>query len=389
MKRYVVLAGEKSGDSHAAALVEAMREQEPLSSFFGVAGVAMRQAGVVPWLCVEQLSQMGFVDVIKALPQLICHFRRIKRQILEGQFDAVLFIDYPGFNLRMARALRRAGYRGRLIHYIAPTVWAHGRGRIDQMARDLDLLLVILPFEPDCFSASSLPVHYVGHPTKERLANLSPDLTWRQQVGIPEELPLIAFFPGSRPAELRRHLPLMLQVWCQIQPSLSKSYRLAISCSEESWKPLIEAELQKANVPIGEKAYLVGGDGSRQKALMEEAHVALAKSGTVALELALLGCPSVLIYRTRSIDRWIARYLLRLELPYYSLPNLLMGRELFPEHIARGCEPVAIAADMCRLLSDREAATHCREGCRALQLLLGESAPSRKAAQFILQSLIA
>lgn len=381
MLRYFILAGEKSGDQHAACLVKAIREKQPLSSFCGIAGPAMRLAGVIPYLAAEKLSVMGFFDVIKALPALAYHFLSIRRAILQGGFDAVIFIDYPGFNLRMALSLRKKGYRGKLFQYIAPTVWAHGKKRIETMSSTLDGLMTILPFEKSCFSHCSLPVEYVGNPVAEACQIASYDTQWRQKNGLPLNKRLIACYPGSRLAEIRRNLPIMLEAWQLAKYEEKQDDRLVICSSCALCRSLIEQTVHRS--PFSDRISIIdAASGSFE--LMKEAHAALAKSGTVTLELALHGCPSVVLYKTTSFDRFIARRLLKVNLAFFSLPNIILGKRVFNEHIQEGCDPLAIAGDLQRAMTDEAYRYEVKQQCAEVKKLLGDLSPSQRAAEFIL-----
>jgi lipid-A-disaccharide synthase len=200
-----VFAGEKSGDLHGGHLLRELFSIRPDARVCGVGGPSMREAGLSCMLPMEKFQVMGFVDVFIALPRLMRQFFAVKNYILRTQPPAVLLIDYPGFNLRLAASLRKAGFKGRICHYICPSVWAWGKKRIPQMANTLDMLFSILPFEKSYFSETSLPVHYVGHPLVAAVSNYR-----RRPLDDFSDGKVLALFPGSRRKELERNLFVQL-----------------------------------------------------------------------------------------------------------------------------------------------------------------------------------
>jgi lipid-A-disaccharide synthase len=302
----------------------------------------------------ESLAVMGFLDVLKALPKIARLFFSLRKKILALNPKAFVGIDYPGFNLRMHQSLRKQGYQGKQIHYICPSVWAWRRGRIQKMEKSLDLLLTLLPFEPDCFKNTSLPVEYVGHPLTEPIANFRPDPTFRKRFGFAETDKILALFPGSRKVEVERNLPLMRKAAAQIEdPHL----RVVVS----------------QDLPAEENYQL-----------MKHAHLALAKSGTVALELALHKTPTVVQYAIGPLDTFLATQIFRIHLPYYSLPNLILQKELFPELFGPRLTEQTLAARAKELWFEKGKRNAIIAGCSALWEVLGNRPASRIAAEHIL-----
>jgi lipid-A-disaccharide synthase len=342
-----ILAGEPSGDLHGARLIEELLKLNPGLKIAAVAGPRMR---AFPIECVEpmeSLQVMGFVDVALALPRMIRLFFSIRKKILALEPKAFVGIDYPGFNLRMHESLRKKGFSGRLIHYICPTVWAWGKGRIPKMAKNLDLLLTLFPFEPACFAGTGLKAEYVGHPLTEAVAN------YRGAAGSEK---ILALFPGSRKKEVERNLPIMRKVASRLQ-ELDPELKIVIS------------DAKKENYQ-----------------LMRQAHLAIAKSGTVALELALHKTPTVVIYAIKPWDVWIATKVFRINLPYYSMPNILLQKEVFPELFGPNLTEEALYEHAKRLwFGDRSSA---KKDCDAIWSYLGNGRASAVAAKKILDSSI-
>lgn len=270
---------------------------------------------------------MGITDVIKALPKLYKTFRKLKKWILKEQPDAVVFIDYAEFNLLMAKALRKKGFRGKLIHYVSPSVWAWRKSRIKQLAATLDHLLTILPFEKAYFKQTSLPVTYVGHP-------LAKTVIKQEKLDLPQGT--VALFPGSRVSEIKRNLPLQL--------AAAKGKPVAVSVARAGLKPLIHSLAPEALLVPGEKRSL----------LMSSCQAAIATSGTITFELALHNVPTVVTYKLSAINYFLGRHVFRIHIPYFSLPNLISQKELFPEFIHSRIFAHEVANSLDRLIEGKQ-----------------------------------
>jgi lipid-A-disaccharide synthase len=303
---------------------------------------------------------MGFIDVLLALPRIWLRFRRAVRAIEQSQPSVVVTIDYPGFNLRLARTLRKRGFTGKLVHYVCPSVWAWGKRRIPLMARTLDLLLCILPFECALFQGTPLKTLFVGNPIAQRV---------RGERGQEKDAePLIALFPGSRAHEIRRNLPYMLRA-CERFPA-----RIAVSATQEA---VVRQYLRGAAVELV--------PASETSALMRRAHFAMAKSGTVTLELALHRVPTVVIYAVSFLDYLIAYHILRIRLPYYALPNVIAGREVFPELIGPRLTDQSLKTALARITLE---SPRIEQACEQLATQLEDKSPSKEAAQALLPFLL-
>jgi lipid-A-disaccharide synthase len=346
MDTIFIVAGEGSADTLGAGLLEAL---PPNLRVVGIGGPKMRATGMEVIFPMEKLQVMGFVDVALALPRLIFLFRKTVRAILKIQPNVVVTIDYPGFNLRLARCLRKKGFRGKICHYICPSVWAWGKKRIPLMEKNLDLLLSVLPFEKKYFT--SLRVEYIGHPLVQQIVpNTAP----------PQ--PLIALFPGSRSHEIKKNLPYMVQLQ-QAFPG----YDFVISCAHEKLRPL----LQHQPIPV------------LSPTEMKKLHpvLAVAKSGTVTLELALQEIPTVVIYAISWLDTFIARHIFHIFLPYYALPNLIAQKLIFPELIGPALNLESLCREVKSLLENPSATI---AACKTLKSQLGKENSNKRAAQLIL-----
>ncbi len=353
-----LVAGEPSGDLHGAALIQKLLQLDPTLRIHAVAGPRMRE---YPIHCVERmenLAVMGFTDVVTALPKIGCLFFSLRRKILECAPKAVITIDYPGFNLRLQRSLSKKNYAGKQIHYICPTVWAWGKKRIKLMAQHLDLGLSILPFEPACFANTPLQMEYVGHPLTSAVSNHITDPHFLTKYGFSPSDKILALFPGSRQKEIERNLPLMLKAASQLQKQ-DPHLRIAIS--------------QRTIAP------------SDTYNLMKHAHLALAKSGTVTLELALHKTPTVVQFAIKPIDVFLATKVFKINLSFYSLPNLILQEEAFPELFGPNLTPNTLLQKAEYLWFDEEKRTASKKSCDKLWNILGSQDASFCAAQQIVE----
>ncbi|MBA3238561.1 MAG: lipid-A-disaccharide synthase [Parachlamydiaceae bacterium] len=384
--RLFLFAGEPSGDLHGSHLLEKLQKQMPSAEFFGIGGPKMRSLGFEGEFKMEDFAVMGFSDVFYNLSRLIRQFNQISRNLVENNPTGVILIDYPDFNLRLAARLRKRGYKGKIIHYISPTVWAWRKGRIHTMARNLDLLLTIYPFEADCYKESSLPVTYVGNPLVEYLSHYEYDERWKEKCNIPADLPVVALFPGSREHEILRNLPLMLQAVRLLLEHDGIPRTIAISCKGVKEAVYISQQVAALNLP--EEAKILTVPHTFTYELMRDCHVAIAKSGTVTLELALHHRPTVVIYQLSALNYFIAQYCMRLNLPYYCMANILLGKELFPECIGRHVSPQTIFEHLEKLDRSGVDRSVCLRGCQVLSTVLHGADASEKAAKAVARGLM-
>jgi len=370
-----ICAGEASGDLYGAQLLQALYAVCPNLNVKGVGGPKMRATGMDCFMPMEKLAVMGCVDVFFNLPQLISYFKAVKKEILATQPRVLVCIDFPSFNLRLANALYKKRLPTKRIHYICPAVWAWGKGRIPKMERILDCLLVVFPFEPNLFSQETLRLLYVGHPVISQIASHKYDDHWKEKCGIPVHKPILSIFPGSRKKEVMRNFPLQLNAAKRIQhryPDLV----IAISCFDKAFLPLLDK-----NCVIVDSQY--------SYELMRASHLSITTMGTVVLELALHCVPTVATFSLHSIDLFIARRLLRIDLPYYALPNIVKQREIFPELVGHFCTEEAIYEKGVELFGDKDKRSICIEQCRDIKKILGEKNASLESVKVILEYLYA
>lgn len=344
-----LVAGEPSGDAHGAALVRALRARAPELRIAGRGGPAMHGAvagtggRLVNWT--DEAAVVGLWEVLRKYGWFREQFRRVQTEIREQRPAAVVLIDYPGFNLRLASALRqRDGYEGRIIYYISPQVWAWHRGRIPMMARRLDLMICIFPFEQKIFEGAGLRTVFAGHPLVEQIAAEEA-----VHSGISRDPALVGLFPGSRGREVRKIFPVLLEaarVLRRTRPE--RGLRFAAPATSEARAN----ELRALATRFPEVACDVLPPGSA-RGLMRRAAVGLVASGTATVEAALCGLPFAVVYRVAPLTYWVGRAVVRV--PFLGMVNLLAEREIAREFIQGAARPEALAAEVLRLLEDPDA----------------------------------
>ncbi|MGV3531091.1 MAG: lipid-A-disaccharide synthase, partial [Chthoniobacteraceae bacterium] len=313
MKLYLV-AGEHSGDARGAELMRSLQAHAttPLE-FHGIGGPEMQAIAGAHLLDWTAEAVVGLWDVLKKYGYFRAQFARILEEISKVQPRALILIDYPGFNLRLARAVRKQYPGIRIIYYISPQVWAWNRGRIPKMAQYLDLMLCIFPFEKELYETSGLRTEFVGHPMLDTLAS--------KRTGVEREKDLIALLPGSRGKEVRKIFPVMLKAARLLQDS-QPSLRFAAAAASTEMQALME-ELRSA-ARLDEDACPITLRTSHE--LMQRATVGMVASGTATLESAFCGMPMVILYRVAWVTWVIGKRLVRV--PFLGMPNILAGREV-------------------------------------------------------------
>ena len=371
MKIYFV-AGEASGDEHGAALMRALRELAPEIVFHGRGGPRMAAiAGdrFANWI--DAAGVVGLWEVAKHYGYFRAEFAKTLDEISRINPEAVVLIDYPGFNLRLARTLRERLPRLKIIYYISPQVWAWNRGRITKMARFLDLMLCIFPFEAELYNASGLRTIFVGHPMIESLAQRRTG-----EIRVPN---LVGLFPGSRVREIRKNFPVMLRAAAEIVAQRNEVH-FEVAAASTSLAREIEAVLARS--AQRERFRVVTGESA---GTMQRAAAGLVASGTATLESAFFGMPFVLVYKVSWPTYFAARLIMRTR--FLGMPNVLADREIVPEFLQHEARPKPIAYALLRLMTDDATRQQMLREFDAVIAKLGESGASVKAALAILQEL--
>jgi lipid-A-disaccharide synthase len=342
-------AGDPSGDLHGAALAHALKRLWPEATLFGLGGPRMAAAGVELMADPAKLAVMGFVEVAGRIPYFMRLFRRVRTAMETRRADLVIPIDYPGFNLRLARAARSAKIP--VLYYIAPQVWAWHRSRIRQLAEDTDRIAVVLPFEERIFREAGARATFVGHP----LLDAPPPGTRQalcRQLNIEEHRPILALFPGSRPQEVARHMAIFVET------------AIRVRAQHSDIQPVVAVS---SAVPARAYEGLPFPRTPDSWDLLWHAHAALVKSGTTTLEAALARTPMAIAYRTHPLTYWLARRLV--EVDHIGLVNLVAGKRLVPEFLQDEATPAALAPALLSLIRtdrpDRDAALEGLDRVRA------------------------
>ena len=366
-----IFSGESSGDLHGEALLKSLYALNPHLNIMGVGGPRMRKAGLQNLLQMEQFQVMGFIDVFLAFPKIARHFYFLAKEILKANPKIVVFIDYPGFALRLEKYLKKNGFQGKITHYICPSIWAWGKKRIPLMENTLDILFSIFPFEKNYFTPT-FRVEYIGHPLVSRIQeHFYKPLPWAYGKKV------ISLFPGSRKKEIARNLPLQLKALKKLLEKDSESIG-AISLSQENFTPLFLQYLTAEGLTLGESIRLVSASESYE--LMANSFMALAKSGTVTLELALHKIPTVVIYGISALDLFIAKDLLRISLPFYCIVNISAQKEVFKELIGPNATEENLSKEAEKLFEDSNYRQEKIQLCQEVALSLGNSRASENAA---------
>lgn len=359
-QRLYILTGEPSGEAHAARVVERIRDQWPEVEIRGMGGDAMEAQGVDLLEHVSNTAIMGFAEVVTKLGFIRTLMVRVKADILAFRPDRILIVDYPGFNLRMARWAREQGFP--VDMYIGPQVWAWKRRRVHAMARDLDRLSVILPFEKAAYVGVDLNVDFVGHPLLDvpPLPPVDESATrpWREARNLPLDRPILALLPGSRPQEIRRMLPIFLEA-ARFLPDHVPVVAGAPGRSRSDYE---------TDIPV------LFGDTAD---LYRHAAVGLITSGTATLEAALAELPQVVAYRTSAITYALARAFSRVQ--FISLVNLILDREAVPERIQGQCTTEVLARTLQSILAP-EGQRNQKEQYAHLRTALGSAGAADQVA---------
>jgi len=341
-KRFALIAGELSGDILGAALIVALMARYPDAIFYGVAGPRMIAAGCKPIASIEELSVMGFAEVIKVLPRILKLRRSVIERFSQDRPDCVIGIDAPDFNLTVERRLREQGIK--TVHMVSPTVWAWRQSRVKGIAKSVDLILCLFPFEPKFYAAHDVPAAYIGHPLADELNDQTAQVAARRALGIREEGPLVAVLPGSRSGELKYLGETFAQTATWLQQRLP-GVRFVTPVA----KPKLRAGMEQAiaqHAPGVEWTLL---DGQSREA-MRAADVVLLASGTATLECLLLGRPMVVSYRASFLAKVILRWIGLLKTQFVSLPNILSPKPVVAELLQEEATPALLGHEVLYLL---------------------------------------
>ena len=360
--KFFVIAGEASGDMHGANLLKEISALNPKAEFEGFGGERLKNSGMKVLRSMDKLNFMGFVEVVKNYPTIRENFKVCKQAMIENKPDAIILIDYPGFNLRIAKWAKKRGIR--VFYYISPQVWAWKESRVKQMKKNIDRLMVILPFEKEFFAKHGMAVDFVGHP-------LIDEIELRNRTFEVKQENIIALLPGSREQEIKHILPKMLSIQEQFP-----EYHFIIGKAPGRTKAFYQTRFNLGNV-------LVSEEGTYK--LLSRSKAALVGSGTATLETALLKVPQVVCYKANSVSVKIAKALIKV--PYISLVNLILDRPAVKELIQAELNSNSIVAELKTLLENDKAIDKMQRAYEELWNKLGGTGASESAAKLIVDDL--
>jgi lipid-A-disaccharide synthase len=371
-------AGETSGDLHGGTLCRALRDLEPGLGLVGMGGPRMAAAGMEVVADPTARAVVGTSEAVGRLPGLYRAYRALVRRLREAPPRALVVIDFPEFNMRLARQARRAGVP--VIFFIPPQVWAWRRGRVRLIARLASRVLAVFPFEPPLYEAAGVAVEFVGHPLLDVLPVGLDRPDARSALALAPDQPVVGLFPGSRREEVSRLLPAMLDAARRLaEPSETKTPRFLLGLAPSVDRALVESLVGTSRAAGGPAVEVLP---QRTYELMAAADVILIASGTATLEAALLGAPMVVCYRVSRFTEGISRLLIRI--PWISLPNIVAGRAVVPELLQDDATGELLAAEARRLLVEPAAAAAQRAAFADLRGRLGEPGVGRRAARAVL-----
>jgi lipid-A-disaccharide synthase len=367
-----VVAGEASGDARGAELMRALIERVPDVEFIGAGGREMRQLGGEPIFDWADEAVVGLWDVLKKYGYFRRQFHRMLAEIAQAKPDALVTIDYPGFNMRLARAAKARMPGLRTIHYVSPQVWAWHRGRISKMAKFLDLMLCLFPFELPLYADAGLRAVCVGHPLLDSLAAKKRDQS--------REPSLVALLPGSRSKEVRKIFPIMVQAAASLRAE-RPSLRFEAAAASETLAAAMRSILHTHDVDEEFCAITLRSAHD----LMQRASAGMVCSGTATLESTFFGLPMVILYKVAWLTWAVGSRLVKI--PWIGLPNVLAGREIAREFLQNNAKPAAIAEEVLRLLDDAQVRESQQLAQAAVIASLGERGAAKRAAEAIAQAL--
>ena len=372
MAKILISAGEASGDIHAAAVTAALKRIDSTTEVFGMGGDELRAAGGEVLFDIKDHGVMGFVEVIKKLPDLFKLRREFARVMDERKPDCLVVVDYPGFNMKLAKLAHDKGIP--VVSYIAPSAWAWNKGRAKNVAKIVDKVACIFPFEYDVYKEAGAPVEFVGHPLVDIVHPTMERAEAEAWVGKEPGRPLVLLMPGSRLMEIERMLDVILE-GAKLLKKQMPQVQFAMPRAGTIPLEMLQSKIQASGLEVK----ITEGHNYD---LFSVADLALATSGTVTLEAAMCGLPSVILYRTSAITAFIARRVINI--PNIGLPNIVAGRQILPELLQEELTPAKLAATAVELLAP-ERRPQLEANLAYMKERLGEPGAVNRVAQLILR----
>ncbi len=374
-KKIVIIAGEASGDLHGSGLVRELKRINPDLEIFGMGGDRMKKEGVELVFHIDQLSIMGFWEVIKNFSFIRRVMRTMISEVENRRPDLAVLIDYPGFNLRFARKVKNLGIP--VAYYISPQVWAWGGNRVKKMQNLIDRMIVVFPFEKPIYDKFHIPCEFVGHPLLEVTRPVLSEEDFQRKFDLRKNDSVIGLLPGSRWQEVEKILPLMLES-CRILNPRVNNIRLRLGLA-----PTIKKEKAESIISSSKLAVTIAENSTYD--VMKHAHLLLITSGSATLECAILGTPFLVLYQTSFWTYLVAKSLI--QIPHIALANVVAGKQIVPEFIQKKAKPQKIADEMYDILNDQKRYKIMQSELEKVKEKLGEEGASKKAAQIVMSML--
>lgn len=372
-KSVMIIAGEASGDLHGAKLVNAMRQKNHSLFFYGIGGQALKEAGVKILVDASELAVVGITEVFSKISGLLKGLSVAKRTLKAQRPDLLILIDFPDFNLNVAAVAKSLGIP--VLYYICPQVWAWRSGRVKKIAKLVDHIAVILPFEEDIFKKHQVPVTFVGHPLLDNEHNLKNAALGKRA----KQNTAIGLLPGSREKEIARHLPVMVDA-AELLSARIKNLKFIVSAAPGMLKGYVEDIIAKRDALI-DVELITGGVAK----VFEKSRMVIAASGTVTLESAIAGMPMVIIYKVSPISYWLGRALIRVA--HIGLVNLIAGKRLVPELLQQEASPERIAGTVFDMFNDDKGLERLKKELLSIRDALGGPGASERVAEIALSML--
>jgi lipid-A-disaccharide synthase len=399
--KLMIVAGEASGDKHGAALASALRQLYPGTEFemFGAGGDEMRAAGVETLVDAREVAIIGIPEIARAIGKLYRAYRKLLDAARERRPSAVVLIDWPDFNMRLARSLHREGFK--IVYYISPQVWAWRRYRVRALGRDVDRMLVILPFEEEFYRNAGIEVNYVGHPLADAVRATATREEFVEKYRLDPARPIIALLPGSRHKEIHYHLPAMLDAAERLR--VEKTAATHKTAEAESRISNLESRISNpqfvlplaSTISRAQVEAIINQAGVEIKIAERDtynalihAEFAIVASGTATVEAALADTPMVIIYRGSELNWRLIRPLIKLDT--FGMVNLIAGRRIVPELMQHDATGERIAQEVHALLSDQARLDDMRHGLREVRerLRAGGGSGADRAARAVMQTVV-
>ncbi|MBI5149232.1 MAG: lipid-A-disaccharide synthase, partial [Candidatus Omnitrophica bacterium] len=375
-KHFIIVAGEASGDLHAAHLVDELKRIDPGLTFSGVGGARMRASGVELYRDMSSLAVVGFLEVLKHYREIREVFNLVLKKMDAVKPQAVILVDYPGFNLRLAKEIKKRGIP--VIYYISPQVWAWKANRVRQVAQYVDKMLVFFPFEKEFYAQRGVQVEFVGHPLVDSVRPTMPEIEFMKTHGLVSHRLTIGLLPGSRQNEIHQILPVMLEAADLLHQEFKQTQFIVLKAHTIE-RTLLEPLCQKAScqpIIIDEQTY----DG------INASDLCMVASGTATLETAILEKPMVIVYKTSLLTWLLARYLVKI--PHIGLVNVVAGKKVVPECVQFEANGKEIAAELKKIFTDEVRISGIKTDLRKVKETLGPGGSAQRCAGIIYSAII-